>query len=107
MVGRFVTAMITFLLARRVFFQKDDCKPPQPLQLRILRLVESHPNLSVLLVRLAPIPDTIANYSLAAAPVRESHYAVMTLIGMIPFTLLCVSIGQQLGSISHLLRYLE
>jgi uncharacterized membrane protein YdjX (TVP38/TMEM64 family) len=111
MACRFAAAMLTLLAVRHVWGETDGetraGDKGRTAKKRLPRMIRNHPNWSVLLVRLAPIPDSVVNYSLAAAPVREDRYALMSLIGMVPFTLLCVWIGQHLGTVNNLLSYIK
>jgi uncharacterized membrane protein YdjX (TVP38/TMEM64 family) len=55
----------------------------------------------VLLLRLCPLfPFNLLNYSLGLTPVRFSHYAIASLIGMIPAGLMYVYIGAVAGSLA-------
>lgn len=107
MACRFTVAMITFLLVRHAWLKEDASEKRRKQEGIVVRAVGEHPKWSVFLARLAPIPDSIVNYSMAAAPVRDHHYALMTLLGMIPVTLVCVGLGQYLGNISKLVDYLR
>lgn len=65
-----------------------------------LRKVEEHPYISLLLMRLAPLPDSMINYSMSAVPVKTRNYALVSFVGMIPATMLIVMAGAQIGNIS-------
>jgi uncharacterized membrane protein YdjX (TVP38/TMEM64 family) len=73
----------------------------------LLAQMERHPNVTLLVARLMPIPDGMVNYTVAVSPIRSMHYVLVSLVGMIPFTLACVWFGSQLGSVHRLLAYLS
>jgi uncharacterized membrane protein YdjX (TVP38/TMEM64 family) len=55
----------------------------------------------VLLLRLCPLfPFNLLNYSLGLTPVRFSHYAIASLVGMIPAGFMYVYIGAAAGSLA-------
>lgn len=73
----------------------------------LLKKFERNPHIALLLMRLAPLPDSVANYTMGASPIRSSQYLLYSLLGMIPLTILYVWIGNELGSISKLIRFLN
>lgn len=66
----------------------------------------NHEWLYLLMLRLAPVPDCVVNYSMGATAMRLHHYVTISLIGMVPFTFFCVWAGRQLGSVTNLLQTL-
>ena len=101
---RLITATVAFFVVRRLIDTHDRPKRKVPY---IIRKFEHHPNVGLLLARLTPIPDSVVNYTLAASPIKHRDYVGVSLLGMIPDTLLCVWLGNQLGSISHLIRWMQ
>ncbi len=108
MLGRLIAADIAFMLARRVL---EEPRPPRYMRYKrtatLWERMEQHPNIGLLIARLAPIPDGVVNYTSAAAHIRHTDYLLVSLLGMLPITLICVWMGQQLGSISSLIRWLQ
>lgn len=101
---RLAAATVSLVLVRQLLHE-----PPRPARRQpyFLRKFEHHPKVGLFLARLAPIPDSVVNYTLAAAPMRQRDFVVVSLLGMIPFTLLCVWMGQQLGTVSSFVRFLK
>lgn len=101
---RLLTAVAAFVIAR---YLVDAPNRPSRKAPYIIRKFERHPNLGLFLARLAPIPDSVVNYTIAASPITNRDYVVLSLLGMIPFTLLCVWLGSELGTVSHLIRWMQ
>ncbi len=97
---RLAVAVAAFLLVRHLVHQERSHRP-QPV---LLRKFEEHPRVGLLLARLAPLPETTVNYAMGASSLDCMQYTVISLIGMIPLTMLCVWMGNELGSVSHLIR---
>lgn len=95
-VCRTAVAVSAFFLARKMI---DAPPPPRNADVH-------HPCVALFLMRLAPIPDSVVNYGVAASYIRAREYFVVSLIGMIPFTLACVWLGSQMGNVNALLRFL-
>jgi uncharacterized membrane protein YdjX (TVP38/TMEM64 family) len=68
---------------------------------KFLKRIESHPYITLLLMRLAPVPDSMINYSMSAVPVKTRDYALISFIGMIPATFIIVLMGEEVGSLSN------
>ena len=101
---RLITAMIAFFAVRQLVDVPDRPKRKAPY---IIRKFERHPNVGLLLARLAPIPDSVVSYTVAASPIKHRDYAFVSLLGMIPDVIICVWLGNQLGSISRLVRWMQ
>jgi len=102
--SRLLAAGIIFAVARRMIKRGPRPSRRDPY---ILRTLYRHPNISLLLARLAPIPDAAVSYTSAAAPINRRDYLLVSLVGMIPFTLFCIWMGQQLGNITNLMRWVQ
>ncbi len=74
---------------------------------KFIKNIETHPNISLLLMRLAPLPDSMVNYSMSAVPVKTRSYALISFIGMIPATLMLIIAGEKLGSLSNFINYMH
>jgi len=98
---RLAAAAIAFFLARNLLSMNSDAQTERPLMLRKL---EEHPNLSLFLARLAPLPDSFVNYTVAASPICQRDYVLVSLAGMIPFTLGCAWFGHHLGNVTALMN---
>lgn len=92
-------AVSAFSLSKGIMNKKEDSgnKP------RLVEKMESHPYITLLLMRLAPLPDSVINYSASAVPVKTRDYAIVSFIGMIPATLMVILAGKQLGSLGNLI----
>ncbi len=101
---RLLAAILTFLIARQLIGRPSTRPFRTPY---LIRKFEHHPKIALMLVRLMPIPDSVVNYTIAASTISHRDYVVLSLIGMIPFTLLCVWMGQELGTISSFVRYIK
>ena len=104
MLCRLITAMTAFFVVRQLMDVPDRPKRKAPY---IIRKFERHPNVGLLLARLAPIPDSVVNYTVAASSIKHRDYAFVSLLGMIPDVIICVWLGNHLGSISHLMRWMQ
>ena len=96
-------AISAFSLSKNIFAHQKIKYSRKP---KFLRKMEAHPNISLLLMRLAPVPDSMINYSMSAVPVRTTNYALISLVGMIPATLMLVVMGEKLGSLSNFISYI-
>ena len=101
---RLGVAVSAFSLSKGYFMAKN---PKYETKAGFLRKVEEHPYISLLLMRLAPLPDSMINYSMSAIPVRMRNYAFISFIGMIPATLLVVLTGEQLGSLNNFISQIS
>lgn len=102
--SRVAAAFIAFILARALIEETDVPVRQKPY---LLRRFEQHPCLSLFIARLAPLPDSVVNYAIAASPIRHRDYIAVSLVGMVPVTLACVWLGEQMGTISRLLNLLH
>ena len=100
---RLLVAIAAFLLVRYIMGEQRDAKP-QPV---VLRRFKRHPRVGLLLARLSPLPDTTVNYAMGTSSLDCMQYAAISLIGMIPLTLFCVWVGNELGSITQLIKMLN
>jgi len=98
---RLLVAIAAFLLVRHMM---QDTQAEQP---ALIKKFEGHPKVGLLIARLSPLPDTTVNYAMGASSLGCMQYAAISLIGMIPLTLVCVWIGNQVGSITELIRMLS
>ena len=103
MACRMLVAVVAFILARRMI------EPPKRYQQKpwLFRKFENHPRLGLLLMRLAPLPDSTVNFTMGASPIRTHSYVLLSFLGMIPLTVLCIWIGGELGSVTRLMRFLD
>jgi len=97
---RLVVAIIAFIAVRRMI-NVSAIKRPQPV---LIKKFERHPKVGLLLARLSPLPDTTINYAMGTSSLNCMQYTLISLIGMIPMTLLCVWTGGRLGSVSKLIH---
>lgn len=97
---RLGVAISSFSIGQHFANNDGDAKKP-----RLLQKLEDHPKTALLLMRLAPLPDSMVNYTMLAAPVKAREYALVSLIGMVPFTLFMIYMGESLGSIKSLIQY--
>lgn len=95
---RLMVAIAAFLLVRHLMI--ENMEKPQP---ALFKRFERHPKVGLLLARLAPLPDTTVNYAMGAVSINCMQYAAISLIGMIPLSLFCVWVGNELGSITQLI----
>ena len=98
---RLTAAALAFAMARHFLNQGAADNSQRP---GWMAKLEQHPNIGLFLARLAPLPDSIVNYTVAASPIGQRDYVLVSLAGMIPFTLGCVWFGHQLGNISALIN---
>ncbi len=98
---RLTAAALAFGLARSFL---NVGKPAGANSSSLLRKLEQHPNIGLFLARLAPLPDSLVNYTVAASPIGQRDYVLVSLAGMIPFTLCCAWFGHQLGNVSALMN---
>lgn len=103
MACRLLVAVAAFLLVRYIM---DDHNTTRP-QLAVLKKFECYPKIGLLLARLSPLPDTTVNYAMGASSLGCIQYAAISLLGMIPLTLFCVWMGNELGSITQLIKMLD
>lgn len=101
---RLLTAAFAFFIVRRLL----NCDgTPHKRAPYLIRKFEKHPTIGLLLARLSPLPDSVVNYTAPVTPIHHTQYMIVSLIGMIPLTLLCVWAGGQLGSVAQLIRWLQ
>lgn len=103
---RLMAAFLSFIIVRHWLYETPPLRRREHLPY-FLQLFERHPNIGLLLVRLAPLPDSMVNYTVAASPITHRNYLLVSLLGMIPVSIAIVWIGQELGSISRFIRYID
>ena len=114
---RLNVAVLCFILADRIAQDSEPEKPKKMIRRRkrtmrqqtllekIQARMQDRQKLTLFLLRLSPLPDNVVNFSVNASSLRLHNYITISLIGMIPFTLFYIWMGDKLGSISKLMHY--
>lgn len=98
---RLLVAIAAFLFVRHMMIES---RLPTP---AVIKRFQHHPNIGLLLARLSPLPDTTVNVAMGTSSIDCMHYAIISLIGMIPLTLFCIWLGNELGSITQMMKVLS
>lgn len=107
MLCRLSVAALSFLVARRYIREETKNYYAMPRCPNFLKRFEHHQWLCLLLLRFAPVPDSVPNYSMAATSMTTRQYLAISLLGLVPISLMVVWLGSQLGSINRFISYLS
>ncbi len=96
---RFMMAVGMFHMGRRMI--KNSVLNDTP---KLIKKFEKHPYLGVFILRLAPLPESFVNYGMSTTSIKVPHYALASIIGIIPLSIICAWMGSQLGSINEIIN---
>jgi len=102
-IGKTVGCLIAFLLARTLG-EKWGLKVPQALESR-LGALKSQPLMTMIGIRVAPLPLGLKNYGLAMCNVPAASYVMASLVVNIPFSCLWASLGSSCHSLGDALNF--
>ncbi len=97
-------ALTAFIVVRHIFEEKREDNYMKP---ALVQKLDENPILAYFLMRLAPLPDNTVNCAMGTSSIRGSDFVLITLLTLVPSTLIWVSIGNSLGNINELIRFLN
>jgi uncharacterized membrane protein YdjX (TVP38/TMEM64 family) len=104
---RMLVAISAFIIARHMFEDTHKQKRKHKIKPKFIKKFNEHPTIGLFLMRLSPLPDNAVNYAMGSSSIRGKDYIIVSMITIIPFSILWVSVGNALGSVSGLIRFLN
>jgi uncharacterized membrane protein YdjX (TVP38/TMEM64 family) len=102
--SRLAVCVSCFLIARRLSQDAEYYAPSNRVMDMVSKWFHGHEPLCLFVLRILPLPDNLVSFSMGAAGLGGRSYVALSILGILPISLLMVWLGSQVGSVHALVN---